>query len=91
MPWVAGILVIISDLIRTGRFDAPMQELIRDGLDDEQIAWRLTDQFGDLLLQLVQRIQFVFCRGNARRQTLNFISTRCRRAVFQGGKSRAVF
>ena len=35
--------VIISDLIKTGRFDDPLRELIEQGLDDEAIAWQLTD------------------------------------------------
>ena len=36
--------VIIADLIKTGRFDAQMEALIRDGCDDEAIAWALTDE-----------------------------------------------
>ena len=35
--------VIISDLIQTGRFDAELADLIDKGLEDEQIAWELTD------------------------------------------------
>ena len=35
---------IISGLIQSGRFDNQMLELIRKGLDDEAIAWELTDQ-----------------------------------------------
>jgi transaldolase len=35
--------IIISDLIKTGRFDVQLAQLVRDGLDDETIAWRLTD------------------------------------------------
>lgn len=34
---------IISGLIKTGRFDSRMQELMNDGLDDEAVAWELTD------------------------------------------------
>jgi transaldolase len=45
--------VIVSDLIKTGRFDGELEKLIADGLDDESIAWRLTDQ-------LVRRAQEVF-------------------------------
>lgn len=45
--------VIISDLIKTGRFDATLQRLIGQGLDDEAIAWRLTDE-------LVTQAQQVF-------------------------------
>ncbi len=36
--------VIVSDLIKTGRFDGDLEKLIDEGLDDEDIAWRLTDQ-----------------------------------------------
>src|SRR5215211_948874 len=36
--------IIISDLIKTGRFDERMSKLIDEGLDDEAIAWQLTDQ-----------------------------------------------
>mgnify|MGYP000141495797 FL=1 len=36
--------IIIADLIASGRFDAQMEELVSQGLDDSQIAWRLTDQ-----------------------------------------------
>jgi transaldolase len=45
--------IIIGDLIKTGHFDQPMQQLIREGLDDEALAWRLTDQ-------LVRQAQEVF-------------------------------
>ncbi len=45
--------VIVSDLIKTGRFDKELETLIEGGLDDEAIAWRLTDQ-------LVRRAQEVF-------------------------------
>lgn len=34
---------IISGLIKTGRFDARMQELMNQGLNDEAVAWELTD------------------------------------------------
>jgi transaldolase len=36
--------VIVSDLIKTGRFDGELERFIDEGLDDEVIAWRLTDQ-----------------------------------------------
>ena len=35
---------IISGLIQTGRFDDPMQALMKEGMDDETIAWELADQ-----------------------------------------------
>lgn len=45
--------IIISDLIKTGRFDHDIGTLADKGLEDEEIAWALTDQ-------LVQRAQAVF-------------------------------
>lgn len=45
--------IIISDLIKSGRFDSDLSAFIREGLDDEAISWRLTDL-------LVQRAQGVF-------------------------------
>jgi transaldolase len=45
--------VIISDLIKTGRFDERLHELLDQGLSDEQVAWQLTDQ-------LVREAQEVF-------------------------------
>jgi len=36
--------VIVSNLIRTGRFDGDLERLILEQLTDEAIAWRLTDQ-----------------------------------------------
>src|SRR5438105_9299958 len=45
--------VIISDLIRTGRFDEQLQQLLDQGLSDDEVAWKLTDQ-------LVREAQAVF-------------------------------
>jgi len=45
--------IIISDLIKTGRFDDDLAQLIREGLDDETLAWRMTDK-------LVRQAQEVF-------------------------------
>ena len=36
--------VIVSDLIKTGRFDAEIEGRMRQSLDDEQIAWQMTDR-----------------------------------------------
>jgi transaldolase len=36
--------IIVTDLIKTGRFDEPMQALIREGHNDEALAWKLTDR-----------------------------------------------
>jgi transaldolase len=36
--------VIVSDLIKTGRFDRSLEAFVAEGLDDEAIAWRMTDQ-----------------------------------------------
>jgi transaldolase len=35
--------IIVADLIKTGRFDELLGNLLREGFDDEAIAWRLTD------------------------------------------------
>jgi transaldolase len=35
--------IIISDLIKTGRFDRDITRLAAKGLSDEDVAWRLTD------------------------------------------------
>lgn len=45
--------IIIGDLIKTGRFDDRLTRLFSEGLDDEAIAWRLTDS-------LVREAQAVF-------------------------------
>ena len=45
--------VIVSDLIKSGRFDQAMNELIQAGQTDEQIAWEMTDR-------LVREAQQVF-------------------------------
>src|SRR5688572_10904680 len=45
--------VIVSDLIRTGRFDESIHTLLDKGLTDDQVAWELTDQ-------LVKQAQQVF-------------------------------
>jgi len=45
--------VIVSDLIRTGRFDADIERLGKAGLSDHDLAWQLTDQ-------LVREAQQVF-------------------------------
>jgi transaldolase len=45
--------IIIADLIKTGRFDADIVRLMRDGLKDNDIAWQLTDM-------LVRQAQKVF-------------------------------
>ncbi|MBI2816658.1 MAG: transaldolase [Acidobacteria bacterium] len=45
--------IIIADLIKTGRFDQQLSSFIEKGLDDEGIAWLLTDM-------LVREAQEVF-------------------------------
>ncbi len=45
--------IIVADLIQTGRFDQEVAQFIRTGLDDETIAWKLTDA-------LVRRAQAAF-------------------------------
>jgi transaldolase len=45
--------IIVSDLIKSGRFDSHLTQLIKDGLSDEDLAWHLTDM-------LVKQAQQVF-------------------------------
>lgn len=45
--------IIVADLIKTGRFDQDLDRFMREGLQDEEIAWRLTDM-------LVKQAQKVF-------------------------------
>ena len=45
--------IIISDLIKTGRFDADLKTYLGQGLDDEGVAWAMTDK-------LVKDAQAVF-------------------------------
>ncbi len=45
--------IIISDLLKTGRFDADLDALIGQQLTDEEIAWKMTDK-------LVREAQQVF-------------------------------
>lgn len=36
--------IIVSDLVKTGRFDHQIERLLQQGLDDEAIAWAMTDR-----------------------------------------------
>lgn len=45
--------IIISDLLKTGRFDKDLEGLLRAGKDDSAIAWEMTDR-------LVRQAQEVF-------------------------------
>lgn len=45
--------IIVSDLIQTGRFDDALARHLHEGLADEAVAWRITDQ-------LVRQAQEVF-------------------------------
>lgn len=45
--------IIVADLLKTGRFDAEIEELISQGRDDASIAWEMTDR-------LVRQAQEVF-------------------------------
>jgi transaldolase len=35
--------IIVADLIKTGRFDSHITKLLQEGLDDDTLAWKLTD------------------------------------------------
>ena len=45
--------VIVSDLLKTGRSDDQISRLLAEGIDDEAIAWQMTDR-------LVRDAQAVF-------------------------------
>jgi len=45
--------IIVSDLIKTGRFDENLTALMKEGLNDEEVAWQVTDY-------LVRQAQDVF-------------------------------
>ncbi len=66
--------IIISDLIKTGRFDEEMIEFFEEGNDDNEVAWLMTDH-------LVHDAQEVFfpCgrRPMATTATCRSSSTRC--------------
>uniref|UniRef100_A0A7C4LQG7 Transaldolase n=1 Tax=Schlesneria paludicola TaxID=360056 RepID=A0A7C4LQG7_9PLAN len=51
--------IIVSDLLKTGRFDDQIRELAARGLSDADIAWEMTDR-------LVQQAQEVFADVYAR-------------------------
>ncbi|MGE3315495.1 MAG: transaldolase family protein [Planctomycetaceae bacterium] len=51
--------IIIADLLKTGRFDSSIKSLIEKGLDDDAIAWQMTDQ-------LVRHAQEAFADVNRR-------------------------
>ena len=51
--------IIIADLIKTGRFDESLKELMEQGLDDDAIAWQMTDR-------LVRQAQQAFADAHRR-------------------------
>ncbi len=36
--------IIIADLLKSGRFDTRISDLVSDGLSDHEVAWQLTDE-----------------------------------------------
>ncbi len=36
--------IIIADLLKSGRFDAALEQLLGEGLSDEEVAWSMTDK-----------------------------------------------
>ncbi len=51
--------IIIADIVKSGRFDSDLRELMRKGLNDEAIAWQMTDR-------LVRQAQDAFADVHAR-------------------------
>ncbi len=50
--------IILSDLIKTGRFDRQLEQLMHEQLDDAGIAWRMTDE----LVREAQQVFLPVCR-----------------------------
>jgi transaldolase len=50
--------IIISDLLKTGRFDSQILQLVERGLSDDDIAWEMTDR-------LVRQAQEVFAEAHS--------------------------
>ena len=44
--------IIVADIIQSGQFDQTLTKLVEGGLDDAEIAWRLTD----LLVRQAQEV-----------------------------------
>jgi transaldolase len=51
--------IIISDLIKTGRFDNDLARLMKEGRNDEEIAWQMTD----LLVRQAQKVFEPICEA----------------------------
>jgi len=51
--------IIVSDLLKTGRFDSQILQLVEKGISDVDIAWEMTDR-------LVKQAQEVFAEVHAR-------------------------
>jgi len=50
--------VIVSDLIKTGRFDRDLERLVAAGKSNDEVAWQLTDQ----LVRQAQEVFLPVCR-----------------------------
>jgi transaldolase len=48
--------IIVADLVKTGQFDEPLRQYMKDGLSDEEVAWRLTDLLVKQAQQLFQPV-----------------------------------
>ena len=53
--------IIVSDLLKTGRFDSQILQLVEKGMSDVDIAWEMTDR-------LVKQAQEVFAEVHARKK-----------------------
>jgi hypothetical protein len=61
--------IIISNLVRTGRFDAELKDLVEELSSDEDVAWQLTDR-------IVRRAQEVFLEAGQGGRRLRQLRTR---------------
>ena len=53
--------IIVADILKTGRYDADLARLAAQGLDDEAIAWQLTDM---LVRQAQEQFYPIFQTAN---------------------------
>src|SRR4029078_4083737 len=48
--------IIISDLIKTGRFDKDLKAFMAKGLDDDAVAWAVTDQLATSAMSVFEPV-----------------------------------
>ena len=62
--------VIIAGLIKTGRYDAQLEQLMRAGHDDAEVAWLVTDQ----LVSAAEDVFLLEARNKVLRESLRQVT-----------------